>query len=131
MVNRKLVGALCGAAVFAAMLVPSAASMSNVHKTTYLTFSQPVSLPGVALGSGSYTFEIANPETTGDVVRVTSRNGGRVYFMGFTRAVARPVGIGRDQNVSIGESAVGVAPPITTWWLPNESTGRQFVYQTR
>ena len=131
MVNRKLVGALCGAAVFAAMLVPSAASMSNARKTTYLTFSQPVSLPGVALGSGSYTFEIANPETTADVVRVTSRNGGRVYFMGFTKAVARPVGIGRDQNVSIGESAVGVAPPITTWWLPNESTGRQFVYQAR
>ena len=130
MVNRKLVGALCGAAVFAVMLVPSAASM-NVHKTTYLTFSRPVSLPGVALGSGSYTFEIANPETTADVVRVTSRNGGRVYFMGFTRAVARPVSIGRDQNVSIGESAVGVAPPITTWWLPNESTGRQFVYPTR
>jgi hypothetical protein len=128
MVNRKLVWALCGTAVFALTLVPSAAPSSNAHKTTYLTFSRPVSLPGVALGSGTYTFEIANPETSADVVRVTSRDGSLVYYMGFTHGVRRPNGMSREQNVSIGEAAAGVAPPITTWWPLNESTGRQFVY---
>ncbi|HEY3042785.1 MAG TPA: hypothetical protein VGJ39_02095 [Vicinamibacterales bacterium] len=128
MVNRKLVWALCGAAVFALTLVPSAAPVSTAHKTTYLTFSQPVSLPGVALGSGTYTFEIANPDTSADVVRVTSRDGSLVYYMGFTHAIRRPNGMSRNQSVSIGESAAGVAPPITAWWPQNESTGRQFVY---
>lgn len=128
MVNRKLVWVLCGAAVFALTLAPSAAPVPNASKTTYLTFSQPVSLPGVALGSGTYTFEIANPDTSADVVRVTSRDGSLVYFMGFTLPIARPHDMSPDRRVSLGESAAGVAPPITTWWPQNESTGRQFIY---
>ena len=128
MVKGKLVLALCGAAVFALTLVPSAAPLADAHKTTYLTFSQPVSLPGVSLGSGTYTFEIANPETSADVVRVTSRDGLVVYLMGFTKAIDRPNGMSRDRIVSLGEAAAGVAPPITAWWPLNESTGRQFVY---
>ena len=128
MVNRKLLWAVCGAAVFALALAPRAGAMSDAHKTTYLTFSQPVRLPGVSLGSGTYIFEIANPDTGAGVVRVTSRDRSISYFMGFTRAVTRPNGMKRDQNVSIGESAAGVPPAITTWWPQNESTGRQFVY---
>src|SRR3954471_21664178 len=116
MVNRKWVGILCGAAVCAATLVTSAAPRPDARKTMYLTFSQPVSLPGVSLGSGTYTFEIANPDTSADVVRVTSRDGSIVYFLGFTHSVARPNGMKRDQNVSLGEAAAGVAPPITAWW---------------
>ena len=128
MVNRKLVWALGGAAVFALILVPRAGAVGDAQKTTYLTFSQPVRLPGVALGSGTYIFEIANPDTSADVVRVMSRDRSIAYFMGFTRAVARPHNLSRDQNVSLGESAAGVAPPVKTWWLQDESTGRQFVY---
>ena len=126
-VNRRLLWGLCGAAVFAVTLAPSAAPMTSA-RTTYLTFSQPVSLPGVALGSGTYTFEIANPDTSADVVRVTSRDRSVVYFLGFTKAITRPNGMRGDQNVSLGESAAGIPPPITTWWLQNESTGRQFMY---
>jgi hypothetical protein len=125
--NRRLGWALCGTAVVALTLVASAASIS-ARKTAYLTFSQPVGLPGISLGSGTYTFEIANPETTADVVRVSSRDGSHVYFMGFTRAIRRPDGMKRDQRVSLAESAAGVAPPITVWWPENESTGREFVY---
>jgi hypothetical protein len=128
MVNRKLVLAVCGAAVFALVLATGAAAMADAHKTTYLTFSKPVSLPGVALRSGTYTFEIANPDTSADIVRVSSRDGSLVYFMGFTKAVIRPNSMSRHQSVSIGESAAGVAPPVTAWWPLNESTGRQFVY---
>ena len=128
MVNRKLAWVLCGAAVFALTLVPSAAPTVNARKTTYLTFSQPVGLPGVSLGSGTYTFEIANPDGTGDVVRVSSRDRSVVYFMGFTKAIARPDDMSRDRNVLLGEAAAGVAAPITAWWPQNESIGRQFVY---
>jgi hypothetical protein len=127
MVNRKLVLAVCGAAVFA-VLATGAAATGDPHTTTYLTFNHPVTLPGVALGSGTYIFEVVNPETHGDVVRVTSRDRSIAYYMGFTRAVARPNGMKLDQSVSIGESAAGVPPPITVWWPQSESTGRQFVY---
>ena len=93
-----------------------------------MTFSAPVALPGVSLGSGTYTFEIANPSSGADIVRVLSRDGSRAYFLGFTRAVKRPRSLPREQAVSLGESAKGTPPPITVWWPENESTGRQFVY---
>jgi len=127
MANHKLVSALCGAAVLAIMLAPGAGAV-DASKTTYLTFSQPVALPGVSLGAGTYIFEIANPDTTANVVRVMSRDRSIAYFTGLTRPVARPNGMKRDQSVSLGEAAAGVAPPITAWWPQFESTGRQFVY---
>jgi hypothetical protein len=130
MVNRKLVLAVCGAAVFALVLAQRVGAMADA-KTTYLTFSAPVTLPGVALGAGTYIFEIANPDNNADVVRVMSRDRSISYFMGFTRAVTRPHNLDRTRSVSLGESAAGVPPPITTWWPQYESTGRQFVYPAR
>ena len=128
MVNRKWRWMVCGLTVVALALVPRAGATSNEHKRTYLTFSHPVALPGISLGSGTYIFEIANPDSGADVVRVMSRDRLSSHFMGFTKAVARPHTLGRDQMVSLGEAAAGVAPPITVWWPEHDSTGRQFVY---
>ena len=130
MVNRKMVWAVCGAAVLALMVTSSAplAGATADAKTTYLTFSAPVSLPGVALGAGTYIFEIANPDTSANVVRVLSSDRRISYFQGFTHAIERPRNLDRKASVSLGEAAAGVAPPITAWWPENESTGRQFVY---
>jgi hypothetical protein len=127
MVNRKMVLAVCGVAVFVATLAPRVGA-TTAAKTTYLTFSRPVALPGIALGSGTYIFEIANPDTTADVVRVMSRDRSIAYFMGLTRPIARPRNVHRTQNVSLGETAAGAAPPVTVWWPEYESTGREFVY---
>ena len=128
MVNRKLLWIVCACAVVALAIAPRAGAGSYEHKTAYLTFSQPLSLPGVALGSGTYVFEIANPASGADVVRVMSRDRSISYFMGFTRAVSRPATLPRNQMVSLGESAAGVASPITVWWPEHDSTGRQFIY---
>jgi hypothetical protein len=128
MVNRKLVLALCGVALFVASFSVGAGAIANPHRTTYLTFSQPVRLPGVSLGSGTYIFEIVNPNTSADVVRVLSRDRSKSYFMGFTRAVNRPSGLALIPMVSLAESSPGMAPPVTVWWPESESTGRQFIY---
>jgi len=128
MVKRNVLLAVCGAVALVVVLAPRVGALANVQKTMYMTFSQPVRLPGVALGSGTYTFEIANPDSGADVVRVMSRDRSRSYFLGFTRAVNRPHTLPREQVVSLGESAAGTAPPITIWWPANENTGRQFVY---
>lgn len=128
MITRKFVLGACSAVMVAAVLAPRAGAIGNAQKTTYLTFSQSVQLPGVSLGSGTYIFEVANPETAGDVVRVLSRDRSTAYFMGFTREVVRPHDMRRDQFVSLGEAAAASAPRITTWWPEGESTGRQFIY---
>ena len=63
--NRKLVLAVCGAAVLAMMLAPHAGAVGA--SKTYLTFSRPVFRHRGSLGH--VHLEIANPDTTADVVR--------------------------------------------------------------
>jgi hypothetical protein len=129
--NRNLVWSAVSGVVFALALVQHAAAGTNVERTTYLTFSQPVQLPGVALSAGTYVFELADPEAAPGVVRVLSRDRRTAYFMGYTHAAERPRGMRLEASVSLSESAAGVAPRITAWWPIGETTGHQFIYPTR
>jgi hypothetical protein len=128
MVNRKVLSTVCAVAVCAAALIQHPSAAPNAQRTTRLTFSQPVKLPGIALGAGTYIFELAAPDAGSDVVRVLSRDRTQSFYMGFTRVVDRPSGISEDKVVSLGEAAAGEAPPITAWWPKGDSTGRQFIY---
>jgi hypothetical protein len=102
---------------------------STANHLNYLTFSRAVALPGVVLPAGSYAFEVANINTSGDVVRVASRYGKRQLFMGFTERVERPSGLPRDQAVSLGEGSGDVPPPIVAWYPIGEAGGHRFIYR--
>jgi hypothetical protein len=129
MFNRKSVAAACGAAILGlVMAAPSNALITNPSRTTYLTFSGPVALPGVTLGAGAYIFELADSNVSRDIVRVRSRDRSRVYWMGFTRLTQRPAGLRADRLVTLGEVQRGTPPPITAWYPFGESTGNQFIY---
>jgi hypothetical protein len=127
--HRKSLGMVFGMFLFALATMPSVSGNDNAAKTAYLTFGQPMRLPGVALGSGTYIFEVANPTSGADVVRVMSRDRKTSYFQGFTTRVERRRQLGANAVVSFGESARGSAPPITAWWPLGESTGRAFIYR--
>jgi hypothetical protein len=88
-----------------------------------------VALPGVVLPSGRYTFELAPPSGGLDVVRVTSRDGRRVMFQGFTNVVKRPAGLGENDLVTFGERAAGQPAPIDTWYPVGSPIGHRFIYR--
>jgi hypothetical protein len=128
MFTRKSVLTACGAAVLGLTLAnPGGAGSTAPSQTNHLTFSGPVGLPGVTLPRGTYTFQVIPLHP--DIVRVLSRDGSRVYFTGFTMRVARPAGLSSDQLVTLGETAPGVAPRITTWYPIGASHGEQFRYR--
>jgi hypothetical protein len=131
--NRNVIWTSIGVALamFAFALVQHVAAGTLPERTTYLTFSRSVRLPGVTLDAGTYVFELADPYNAAGVVRVLSRDRRTPYFMGFTNATERPRGLRLDASVSFGESAAGVAPPITAWWPIGERTGRAFIYPDR
>ena len=120
-----------GFIMFTAALVQHVAAGTNAARTTYLTFNRAVRLPDVTLNAGTYIFELADPLDAPGVVRVVSRDRRHAYFMGFTNATERPRGLRLDGSVLFGESAAGVAPPITAWWPTGEVTGREFIYPDR
>jgi hypothetical protein len=95
--------------------------------TQYLTFSRPVALPGVTLHSGTYIFEMPDPNAAHDVVRVMSRDRKIVYLTAFTLEVDRPASVPPTQIVSLHEAAADGAMPVEVWWS-GTTTGRQFIY---
>jgi len=125
--RTKLVAAL-GAVALGILMGASTHANSDASKTTYLTFNRPVALPGVALGSGTYIFEVPDPTNAWDVVRVLSRDRKIVYYAGFTRRINRPAGMNHDQLILFAEAQPDVPTPIAAWWPNGESTGREFIY---
>lgn len=131
MVNRNIVWRLCGAVVVMTALTQSVGTTSLAERTTYITFSQPVQLPGVELRAGTYIFERAEPFSAPSVVRVLSRDREIPYYLGFTNFAERPGGMAANAVVSLGESRVGEPAPVTAWWPIGDQRGHQFIYPSR
>lgn len=123
---RKVLGSVCAIAVVAG-LAPAKASAQPADKRTYFTFSGPVDMPGVALPAGRYVFRLANPDTSRNVVQVTSADGKRVYgmFHSYPSERATPA---NDSEIRFMEASAGTPPAVKTWWYPGERTGYEFIY---
>lgn len=61
---------MCGVAALAALVAaPSVDGQTwNASKTTYLTFSGPVQVPGATLPAGTYLFRLADPSSQRQVI---------------------------------------------------------------
>ena len=124
---RKAVVVAC-LAVFAAMALSASMTAQPINRANYITFSKPVRLPGVVLGSGTYIFELPDPIGAWDVVMVRSADRQRVYYSGFTKSIERPNGMPSNQLISFEEVRPDAAAPIRVWWPIGEASGREFTY---
>lgn len=108
-------------------LVTSSASAGPFAKTTYLKFSSQVALPGAVLRPGEYVFELADPTTSRQVVRVQDRQRSHTALLVLTRKVirARPT---ETSIVTLGEARGSSPRPITAWYPAGELTGHEFIY---
>jgi hypothetical protein len=109
------------------LAVGASLSATSIERTNYLTFSAPFALPGVSLPAGTYAFQVVAPGSH-DVVRVSSRDGARVYLLAFTNPVDRPNGLRRDYQIVFNEAQAGMAPPVKAWFPIGENVGHEFVY---
>jgi len=131
MTRRSLLAVVAGLAL-AGLTAPVATrareNANDLDRKMFVKFTRPVALPGVALGAGTYVFELPDPIDAWNVVRVTSQDRRTVYLTAFTRIVDRPRGLRADQVVSFGEASPSAPQPIRVWWPTGESTGREFIY---
>ncbi len=123
--RNRLAAALAAVILGLAAEASIGASVPGKH-TMYLTFNRPVSLPGVALGSGIYIFELLE-QSGHNVVRVLSRDRRFIHYTGLTNSVDRPHDLKPDHVISFAEAAPNVPQPIAIWW-PEALAGRQFIY---
>ncbi len=127
MVSRKLCTIVLALAALGLATSASLQAGIGAEHTAYLTFSRPIGLPGVTLGSGTYIFELANPDGAHDLVRVFSRDRKTLYLTAYTHPVSRPEVVPGTQFVSFREAAPDGPLPIAVWWSDGLA-GRQFVY---
>jgi len=124
---RRLVHILCGV-VLLGVVATTPTGAIDARRTTHFTFRAPVALPGVTLPPGSYVFEVLNPDMSGDLVRVSTRDRNRTYALQFTRRVHRDRRGDMKSTITLGEAASGSPQRIKTWFPENETTGREFLY---
>jgi len=114
----------------AAVLLIEAAVQANgnLRRTTFVTFSGPVALPGVDLKAGTYVFELADPSQAKNIVRVLNERRTTVYLTAYTRTIRRPPGSPRTLIVSFLEAPRGAPLPINAWFPAGEDLGHKFIY---
>jgi len=117
---------LCGAAILAACLAP-AAHADEWTKLTYFTFSAPVEVPGMVLPAGSYKFELADPDSTRRVVRISDKEGDKIHgiFLSIPDQKLEP---SDKPIVMFREAPAGAPEAVKAWFYPGETTGYEFVY---
>jgi len=128
MFARRIVHTLCGVVLLGVFATSSPGAFDNADRTTHFTFSGPVRLPGVTLAAGTYTFAVVNPFTGSDVVKVTSRDGSKLYAMKLTRSTYRSASRNLKPTVSFGETPAGTPPPVQAWYPDGDTHGREFLY---
>ncbi len=128
MLVSKIVRTVCGIALLGVLATTSTGAIPNAHRTTYFTFPKDVSLPGVTLPAGNYVFEVLNPDTSADLVRVMNRQRSKTYALQFTRAIQRPASSGLRPTITLGEASKGAPQPIKTWFPQDDTIGREFIY---
>ncbi len=62
MMSRKSIVTACAAVLMGLVIAGSTQAWGDATRKTYLTFSGPVSLTGVTLAAGTYTFERPSPD---------------------------------------------------------------------
>ena len=114
------------ATVVAIVVTGTAASAGYGYKNS-MRFAEPVALPGVVLYSGSYSFEVIDPELKLNIVRVTSSDPYKLRYSGFARRVSRPAGLASNEVFTYGEARPGDPVPIRAWFPLGETYGHEFV----
>lgn len=103
------------------------AKASAMYRTTDVTFSAPVEIPGAVLPAGTYVFRLLYPNTDQNIVQVYNKN--RTHLLAtvltISDSIPKPP---NDTVIKFGENSATSPPPIKAWFYPGDKTGREFVY---
>jgi len=115
---------------FAALVLSATlatAQAPNTNNMTIVTFSAPVSLPGVTLPAGSYLFRLADSQVNRNIVQVFDKDRSKIYAT--ILAIPAERNEPADETViTFAESPANTAPAIRYWYYPGDKRGQEFAY---
>jgi hypothetical protein len=108
------------AACTALALGMSVAAQQTVQdRTTFVTFSGPVSIPGKTLPAGTYTFRLADSQTDRHVVQIFDKDGANLMATLLAVPAERADQEG-EPVVTFKETASDQAPAVRYWYYAGE-----------
>jgi hypothetical protein len=124
--NRHVAVLAFGAVLAAVVGVAAQAPVLSPYKgVNTLTFAHAFTLPGVTMPAGTYVFESGPGRNDPNVVRVSSKNRQKIFYQGFTTALAHPPG---NSVVTFGEAARGAPIPMVAWYPMGTNQAHGFQY---
>jgi len=122
----RYITAMCCAVALTAMVTP-AAHADDYNKRTLVTFSAPVQVPGVTPPAGTYTFKLADPESSRRVIQIWNKDATHLYTTLLTISNERMEPTDKPV-VMFKETAAGQSPAVQAWFYPGDRYGEEFVY---
>jgi hypothetical protein len=118
-------------AVFALTLLgvtlATGARADEWNKTTVMTFSQPVEIPGQILPAGTYTFVLLDSPADRHIVQIFDADGMHIIatVLAINNYRLKPTG---DTVVKFAERAGDNPEALKAWFYPGDNFGQEFVY---
>jgi hypothetical protein len=117
------------AACAALALTAAAATAQTIppDRTTYVTFSAPISLPGMTLPAGTYTFKLLDSNTDRHIVQVFNREGTKLFttLLAVPATRMEPTG---DPVITFKETPSDRPPAVHYWYYAGDLAGNELVY---
>jgi hypothetical protein len=105
----------------------AAAQGTLADRKTYVTFSGPVSLPGMTLPAGTYTFKIADSQADRHIVQVFSKDETKIFTTLLAVPAQRNEASG-DPVITFKETPSDQPPAVHYWYYAGEKDGNELVY---
>jgi hypothetical protein len=116
---------LC-AALLCLALVP-ALKASDWDKTTIVTFSDAVQVPGQILAPGTYVFKLLDSPASRDIVQIFNADQTQLITTLIAIPETRPYPA--DEPIfELGEASGDSPQAVVSWFYPGQTTGLQFIY---
>jgi len=122
---RNILVGLTLALLVGMFLAPAQADVWN--KKTVVTFNQPIEIPGKALPTGTYTFQLLDTVSYRHIVQVWNEDG--------TELITTILAIPNYRLEPTGETVMnfherpGICPvALRAWFYPGDNFGHEFVY---
>jgi len=128
--NNRLTAVCLGGTLVLASWLAQPVRASELNKRTEFQFSAPVEIPGRVLVPGKYVFQIADIDTSLDIVQVFSEDSNGKDSLVATM-IARSDYMSKTQYkpiLTFERRPSGRPEAIHSWFYPGESIGWEFVY---
>lgn len=113
----------------AVLMTTGAASAQGIvpDRSTIVTISAPVSLPGVVLPAGQYLFRLADTQASRNVVQIFDKDRTKIF--------ATLIAVSAERNEPSGEAVItfreapaNQPPALRYWYYAGEKSGQEFAY---